>query len=771
MIGEWIGQYQLIEVIGQGGMSTVYRATQASVDRDVAIKVLPRHLSEDPTFLKRFRREAKVIAQLEHRSILPIYDYGEHDGVAYIVMRLIEAGTLRKRMYQDGIDITTAVRVIEQVAEALDYAHSRGVIHRDLKPSNILLDENNNAYLTDFGIAKMLGSTSQVTGSGVVGTPSYMSPEQCQGKSLGPPSDIYALGAILFELLTGTPPYEADTPLAVMYMHVRDPIPSARQHNLQLPASLDRLLDRALAKKPDDRYPSASALAVDFRRVIHEASRVDGGTPPPIPVVRAAQSTPPDRHPAAEVEEAAEGVIDAYEAPDPGIYETGVGGGDFAYEHVEVDDSYGTRGGNGPGGRTVLIAALGGIGLIAFLLAAAGLAMVTISSFQNSDGGFPTLPPSGIPGVDTGGTSGGVGEITQAATTPPFIPPTETTTGTPGGLIEPTGIPTLTPSNTPPPTATIPTLTPTVTPTPTLTHTPTLTWTPSPTSTPTYTLTPTLTSTPTATRTPIIGGSGWLVYIENFGNNAEIVRIDANGNNRRQLTNNAYYDGEPDLSPNGVLIAFDSKPAGNRNLYVMSSSGTDVRQLTDLPDEERHPDWSPNGQVIVFEAGPENDEDASEIYVINADGSGLTRLTHNDFGDRAPQFSPDGNRIAYMTKQRGKWEIAIMAYPGGEFVRFFDCPAPACRFPTWSAQADFIAYNTLDAANQVDEVWEMNVSSTVHSVLVAGSENGRPVYDRLGSFLFFNSDDDLYRIELATRIVTRLTDTPNASEWAPDWGP
>src|SRR5512139_942410 len=213
MIGEEIGQFKIVSAIGQGGMATVYKAYQAAFDRYVAIKVLSRQFSDDPTFVKRFQREARVIAKIEHKYIVPMYDYGEENGLYYIVMRLIEGGTLRKKMYYEKMDYATIAHVTQNVAEALDFAHQRDVIHRDLKPSNILLDERGNAYLTDFGIAKMLGSNTQVTQSGVVGTPSYMSPEQCQGKTLGPASDIYSLGAILFEVLTGTVPYEADTPL------------------------------------------------------------------------------------------------------------------------------------------------------------------------------------------------------------------------------------------------------------------------------------------------------------------------------------------------------------------------------------------------------------------------------------------------------------------------------------------------------------------------------------------------------------------------------
>ena len=203
----------------------------------------------------------------------------------------------------------------------------------------------------------------------------------------------------------------------------------------------------------------------------------------------------------------------------------------------------------------------------------------------------------------------------------------------------------------------------------------------------------------------------------------------------------------------------------------MSATGTNVRQVTSAPGDERHPDWSPNGQAIVYEAGS---EDTAEIYAINVDGTGSTRLTNNSNGDRAPVFSPDGTMIAFMTNRRGKWEIAIMAYPGGELIRIFDCPAPDCRFPTWAADGTYIAYNTLDSAGNVAEIWEANVATGVSTALVSGTGNGRPCYARDGQHLYYNNtvggNSDLYRINLITLQIVRLTTSP-VNEYAPDWGP
>lgn len=209
-------------------------------------------------FLERFTREVEVITQLEHPHILPIIDYGEAEGVPYIAMRYLGGGSLEQWMRRNPPTLQEIVKPIRQIAQALDHAHGQGVIHRDLKPGNIMLDESGNAYLSDFGIARVLGS--QLTGSLIVGTPAYMSPEQANGLPLDGRSDIYALGVVLFEALTGRSPYEAETPMAMLLKHITEPMPPVRQFNPEIPAEVELVISRATAKDPDERYVSATQM-------------------------------------------------------------------------------------------------------------------------------------------------------------------------------------------------------------------------------------------------------------------------------------------------------------------------------------------------------------------------------------------------------------------------------------------------------------------------------------------------------------------------------
>ncbi len=279
MIGRTLGGYRVIEQIGLGGMATVYKAYDPGTDRFVALKVLPEHYSKDPTFRERFQREAKAIAKLEHPRILPIFAYGEEDGAAYLVMRYMESGTLAEAMSQGRLALSAASQIVTQVADALDYAHEHGIIHRDVKPSNVLLDKNGNTYLTDFGIAKMVEGASDLTGSGLIGTPHYMSPEQCTGrKDLTPASDQYSLGIILYEMVTGQKPFQAETPVAVVMKHLHDPLPSPRSFRPDLPDAMERPLYKALAKEPHQRFESCRALASAFARALASAQVVDDQT-------------------------------------------------------------------------------------------------------------------------------------------------------------------------------------------------------------------------------------------------------------------------------------------------------------------------------------------------------------------------------------------------------------------------------------------------------------------------------------------------------------
>jgi serine/threonine protein kinase len=270
-IGTLIGGYQILEEVGQGGMATVYRAHQISMNRDVAIKVLPPQFLHHSASLDRFKQEASIVARLEHRAIVPVHDYGEYEGIPYIVMRYMDGGSVDDLLARGPVPPDRTLQILEQIAPALDYAHRENVLHRDLKPSNILLDTNGDAYLTDFGIARILSSnTKPLTTSGVVGTPSYMSPEQAQGHDLDGRSDLYALGVVLFEMLTGVRPFEGETPYSVAVKHVTEPPPSACDINPDLPHSGEVVLFKALEKKRELRYDTAAELADALRKAIEQ---------------------------------------------------------------------------------------------------------------------------------------------------------------------------------------------------------------------------------------------------------------------------------------------------------------------------------------------------------------------------------------------------------------------------------------------------------------------------------------------------------------------
>ncbi len=268
---EKIGIYEIKSELGRGGMATVYRAYDPRFEREVAVKVLPSELlHSDPQFRLRFEREAKIIAQLEHTAIVPVYDVGEADGQPYFVMRYMNGGSLSERIKAGGLTLEDAARILSTIAPGLDEAHSKGIVHRDIKPSNILFDKRGNPYISDFGIAKLSqAQAGNVTGSAIIGTPAYMSPEQAQGTEIDGRADIYALGIILFEMLTGQQPYQADTPMAVAIKHITDPVPHIRKINPQLSERVDAIIQKAMAKDKNERY----ATAVEMTNALQDATR------------------------------------------------------------------------------------------------------------------------------------------------------------------------------------------------------------------------------------------------------------------------------------------------------------------------------------------------------------------------------------------------------------------------------------------------------------------------------------------------------------------
>ena len=273
-LGETVGgRYKIEELLGQGGMSAVYKATDPNLRRVVAVKMIHAHLSDNPEFVRRFEEEAAAVAQLRHPNIVQVYDYNDQNNVYFMVLEFVPGETLQarlRRLSEAGrrIPLPEAVKYTAQVCDALDYAHERNIVHRDVKPANVMLNVQGEAILTDFGIAKILGGQQHTATGAVIGTALYMSPEQIRGERLDERTDIYSLGVVLFEMVDGAPPFEADSAMSLLMMHLNDPVPDLRNYRQDVPDELVRIIEKALAKDRNRRYQKASEMATDLRRVL-----------------------------------------------------------------------------------------------------------------------------------------------------------------------------------------------------------------------------------------------------------------------------------------------------------------------------------------------------------------------------------------------------------------------------------------------------------------------------------------------------------------------
>src|SRR3989440_4973529 len=294
LVGTVLGTCTLQQLIGQGGMGAVYLAQQSRPRRQVAVKVLlpatalkPQHLA---AFLERFRRETDAAASLEHPNIMPVYEYGEREGLAYLVMPYVSGGTLRDLMEgEDALALPKVLNYLKQLAAALDFAHARGVIHRDIKPANILLTPEGRLLLTDFGLVKVISEgqepQARLTGAGApVGTPDYMSPEQVMGGEVDGRADQYSLGIILYQMLTGTTPFQGETPMQIAAQQLQTLPPSPRTLRPDLPVAAEQVMLKAMSKRPADRYTCGQDFAdalrnsLAFSGVLTNTTQAQGST-------------------------------------------------------------------------------------------------------------------------------------------------------------------------------------------------------------------------------------------------------------------------------------------------------------------------------------------------------------------------------------------------------------------------------------------------------------------------------------------------------------
>jgi serine/threonine protein kinase len=648
-----IGRYEIIRELGGGGMGRVFLAHDPRFPRDIALKLLHADLAGETNLRRRFQREARTVAALEHYAIVPVYDYGQHEGQLFLAMRLMRGGTLQEQLAAGPLPLDKAQAILERIADALDKAHEQGIIHRDLKPANVLFDDEGNAYLSDFGIVKQAGaeatSAALTATHGVIGTPQYMSPEQALGEAdIDGRSDIYALGALAYEMLCGDPPYVADTFMKLLVMHLQEPVPSLCAKRRDLPPAVDNVLAQAMAKDPQHRFASAgdfvSAFSGALRGAPTSTPTIVDGVPPTTPPPAQHEDRPYGRY-AAFAAIIILAVLAALSFLGPGKEEPPV----VAANPTASSTPTPTPGSSPTPSRTPTTTVTPEASVTGSPIPSPTVSNSPTPSLQFSEPQGQIVFTCYIDGWDNLCRMDADGSNQQRLTT------TNATdfyaSYTPDGRsilfsslrsgefhLYVMGALGESPQR----------------------------------------ISPDIGSM----YAPHMAPDGrQIVFTNAIGDRQSVWVMNTGGGNPHALTDTAGDDKDPVWSPGGDRIAFWSDRHGVGGHYIMNADGSGLRRLpADVQEIGGRSDWSPNGDWLAFYAGPAGDHD---IYLVSTDGSGELRRLTDGGNNLAPSFSPDGAWIAF-TRYAGREnpDIFIMRPDGSDVQRLTESTRPDWQ-PRW----------------------------------------------------------------------------------------
>ncbi|MBZ0315061.1 MAG: protein kinase [Anaerolineae bacterium] len=762
------GQYELRRLLGAGGMGAVYLGWQASLKREVAIKILPPTFAANPEMVGRFTREAETAARLEHPHIVPIYDYGVEQGISYVVMRLLPGGSLAERLTHRAQNddplpnLRETADMLTKLASALDFAHSKGVVHRDIKSNNVMFDAHGTPFLVDFGIARLVNATSALTGSNVqIGTPAYMSPEQWMGEEATAKSDQYAMGVMAYVLLTGDLPFEGQTPFALMHKHLNEPPTPPHLRRVGLSESLTPIISQALAKSPADRFETVSDFAAAFTSAIVNMTPGQATsffvTPLPISINEIAFTPLPSLSGGAAFEPS--------QAPAGGMPPT-ISPGPMTQpdKPTTLISSGATWLGEPPGRRK---------GLIVAGVVIAALAFIGLFALFNGDDGEKDRSGGQSTATSPAVAENPTDEPSASSTSPATATASATATTDFGAIAGQTltfeaGVNAAATAQV----AQAQTLTATVwtaTPTPTITPVPT---TPAP---------PNNNGGPLANRTPILNnpdglpgplGRDRVVFVTNRDGDAEIVSINPDARftqaSADPITNNDTDDLQPSISGDGNRIAIVREVNGNHDIFWLDKTTQDMRPAVTGRADDVDPAWSPIGDKLAYASNRDGDY---EIYIFDPATDETTQVTDNDTDDRAPAWSPDMTKLVFSADD-GRKLVAVDLSTDEHIV--FSEEGTTNGAPDWAANGTQIVFaSDRDEAGNVEIYLLTLPTREVTRLTDRPGTDDEPVFSPDDRFILFQSDSDngnfdLWIIAVDGSLLRQVT-RERADDTSPDW--